>query len=558
MADKISDFKQKLSQMQSARSTWESHWQELVDYIVFFFQDIVTRGTPGRKKGSLLYDTTATVAALDFQNGLYGTMTNPALPWFALKTENEDLMDNAQIKIWLQWLERQFYNVFNRSNFYSKIKEIYLGLGTLSTAPLFIGEHFSHLAYFEPLNLGECFIDVDQYGKVDTLYRVFEMGPRQMAQKWGTAKLSEKTQEKLKANKLTEKVTVVHVVEPRENRDPEKLDSKNFPFTSVYYEQDSEEKFLEEGGYREFPFCVPRFFTAPGEVYGRGPGMIALPEIKELQAMKADISQASQLRLRPPLILPHDGFLGPLNLTPFAVNFYRNDGNPAQDRIGSIPVGGEVAYPDKELETKRHFIRQIFFNQLFEAMQDPRATLGQVLLSNQKDMERLGAFLGQTQDDLFNPMFDRLLSIMIRRFEPEWQAGTLPPPPEELAGENLRIDYISPLAKAQRQAELQGIIQTMEFVGNTMQVNPAVVDNFDVDGAARDYADMSSFPSKRVRTPEQIQEIRQQRAKQEQAQAEAAMAMEAVKTAPNLAKGPEPGSPMEQMMAAAQEGQGNE
>lgn len=550
---KVSDKKQKLSQLQSSRSTWEPHWQELIDYIVFFFQDIVTQGVPGAKKGGKLCDTTGTMAAVDFANGLYGVITNPALPWFALKTEDENLMENGEVKVFLQWLERQYYSVFSRSNFYSKIKQIYLGLVSLSTAPLFIGEHFQNLAYFEPLNLGECFIDVNQYGEVDTMYRCFEMSPRQMEQKWGFKNLSDKVRTALEGNKISEKITVVHAVEPRRERDPERRDNKSFPFESVYFEKGAEDQVLEEGGYREFPYCVSRFFTAPGEVYGRGPGMIALPEIKELQAMKADITQASQLRARPPLILPHDGFLGPLKLAPFEPNYYRNDGNPAQDRIGTIPVGGDVGYPDKELETKRNFIRQIFFNQLFEAMQDPRATLGQVLLNNQKDMERLGPFLGQLQNDLFNPMFDRLMAIMMRRYEPLWQAGVLPPPPKILHGENLRIDYISPLAKAQRQAQSQGIIQTVDFIGTVMKVDPQVVDNFDMDGSCKDFADSSGFPNKRVRSPEQVQEIREGRAKAQQAAEAAQMAQGAVAAAPALSKAPEPGSPLEKLMGGGGE-----
>ena len=545
----IADYKQKLGLMQGARSTWEPHWQELVDYLLYFFQDIITTGTPGAKKGTALCDTTGTVAAVDFANGIYGVLTNPSLPWFALKTENDDLMEDSEVKRFLEWLERQYYTVFQRSNFYTGIKTIYLGLAGLCTAPLFIGEHFRNLAYFEPLNLAECFIDVNQYGEVDTLYRVFELSARQMEQKWGRDRLSDRARNALADNKGINRFQVVHAVEPRSNRDPARLDNKHFAFASVYFEKGEEgADFLEEGGYREFPYCVPRFFTAPGEVYGRGPGMMALPEVKELQAMKGDISQAMQLRLRPPLVLPHDGFLGPMKLTPFGINYYRGDGNPAQERIGSIPVGGEAAYPDKELETKRQFIRQIFFNQLFEAMQDPRATLGQVLLSNQKDMERLGPFLGQLQNELFNPMFDRLFAMMVRRFTPLWKAGVLPGPPPVLAGENLRIDYISPLAKAQRRAEAQGIIQTMDFMAGAMRVNPEVPDNFDLDGASKHYADLSGYPNKLVRTPEQVEEIRTRRAQVQQAQQAALAALEAAKAVPGLGKGAEPGSPLQALM----------
>jgi hypothetical protein len=320
---------------------------------------------------------------------------------------------------------------------------------------------------------------------------------------------------------------------------------------SVYLE-DATNIILEESGFKEFPYVVSRYFVASGEVYGRGPGMVALPDIKELQQKRQDILKAAQKKLSPPLLLPNDGFMGqPIRLTPSGINFINSDGN-MNEKIGVFPVAQDLGYDEADMEATRNRIGRIFFNDLMILAQDKEVTATEFIQVAQEKMQMLGPFLGRLQTERYNPIFDRVFNIL-------WDAGEIPPPPEVLIqnGGNLRVEYISPLAKAQRMSESQSIIQAVGFAGQAAAVDPGVIDVLDLDEAVRHVAENAGMPQKMIRTEDEVAAIRQAKAQQAQQMQQAQMLMQGAKTLPALAKGPEPGSPMDALTQSLQQGAGN-
>ena len=546
-------YKRRLAEMESQRDTWSAHCQEIVDYIMPFRQDIVSpeSAPKGAKKMMKIYDSTATHALLLFAAGMASRMANASIPWFKIRTEFEELEENREVKIWLEQLERLYNFVFNKSNFYTADHEAYIDSGGFGQSVIYIGEHPRWRVYFDCLNVGECFVACNQYGQIDTLYRRFEMSAKALAEKFGRDKVSPRVMQYLEANKYDQPVMVVHAVEPRQDREPGKKDRRNMPWKSVYFEYGNNH-LLDEGGYKEFPYVVSRYFVASGEIYGRGPGMVALPEVKELQQKRRDILKAGQKKLSPPLLLPNDGFMGqPIRLTPSGINFINTDGN-LQEKIGVFPVAQDLGYEESDMEASRQRIGRIFFNDLMILAQDKEVTATEFIQVAQEKMQMLGPFLGRLQSERYNPIFDRVFNIL-------WDAGEVPPPPEILvrAGGELRIDYISPLAKAQRISESQGILQTAGFVGQVAAINPGVLDVLNWDEAVRHVAENAGMPQKLIRTEDEVDQIRN--AKQKQMQQEQLMQamVEGSKALPALAKGPQPGSPMEGINQALQEGAGN-
>ncbi len=549
MAAKATDLKQRLSDLKNARSTWESHWQEIVEYILPFRQGITTKDVAGTKKMTQIFDSTATHALQLFAAGLCSRLTNASLRWFRVMPENYRLAENKRVKMWLEEVEQIYNIVFNKSNFYTAIHESYIDEAAFGTSAMYIGVHPRWKAYFDTLNLAECYVALNQYGQIDTVFREYEMTARAMQQKWGN-KISDKAKAHLESNKPDENVMVLHAVYPRKDRDTAKVDNRDMKWAEVYMEPDGEH-IINESGYKEFPYCISRYFVASGEVYGRGPGMIALPDVKMLQQMEQDILKAGQKKLSPPILLPSDGFLGPIKLTPNGINFYRGDA-AMQEKIGVFPAPEDLGYAEEKLEQKRNQIGRIFFNDLMLLAQDKEMTATEFVQVAQEKMQMLGPFLGRLQTEKFNPLFDRVFNIL-------WDAGEIPPPPMELirAGGGLRIDYISPLAKAQKNSENRGIMQTFGFVGQIAAVTPDILDVMDWDESVRRVGENSGMPQTLIRSPEDVAGIRQMRQKKQQAMEMAQMMQEAGKTVPALSKGPEPGSPMEQINQALQQGAGN-
>ena len=75
------------------------------------------------------------------------------------------------------------------------------------------------------------------------------------------------------------------------------------------------------------------------------------------------------------------------------------------------------------------------------------------------------------------------------------------------------ISIVSPLATAQRAVALQGITSFLSFIGQAAQFKPDIMDNVDVDEAARDYADITGVRYGILRPESEVKQIRQTRAK---------------------------------------------
>jgi hypothetical protein len=543
LAANAQEIKDRLRDLKSERGTYDSHIDEIVQYLIPFRQRVTSQNTLGQKTMDFIMDSTPTHSLLLFAAGLCGLLTNASVPWYAITTENDDLMDNQDVKRYIDIVKQTFDSVLNKSNFYNQIHEVYLDLGSFGTGLLFVGEHHRHLCYFKAISPAQTYIGENRYDEIDTLYRVFRLTARQMVHWWGIGKVSEKVQEAAKS-KPFETFEIIHAVYPRKDRDPGKIDKLNKPYVSAYVESEAI-KILVEDGYDEFPYMVPRFFVMSGETYGRGPGMLALPDVKMLNRMEKDILASGQKKLNPPLLLPNDGFVGQLKLVPGAANFFRADSN-MQEKIGTFPVADDLGYAEEKLEQKRNQIRSIFYNDMLQLVQDADMTATEFLKRAEEKLRLLGPLEGRTRSDLFSPMFDRIFSIFLFR-------GVLPPPPRVLWGENLKIDYISPLAKAQRTAEVESISRTIQMLGMVGQVKPEVFDNFDLDEISKAIAEINGLPSKLILSDDQVKIIREARAQQLAAHQQAAMLSELGKQIPNLSKEPGKGSPMEAIMGMGQE-----
>jgi hypothetical protein len=128
------------------------------------------------------------------------------------------------------------------------------------------------------------------------------------------------------------------------------------------------------------------------------------------------------------------------------------------------------------------------------------------------------------------------------------RAGEFGEMPAEL--ENVRVEYESPLAKAQRSGEVETILTTLEAVAGMDEIQPGIMDNFKLDDAAVYIAERRGYPAKLLNSEEERAEIRADRAQAEQQQValeQAAMAAKAGKDAAGAAKDLPPGT-LEGMM----------
>ena len=306
MADdpKASALLARYKTLQTQRQHWESHWQEVADYIVPRKADITKKRTAGDKRSELIFDGTAIHAAELMAASLHGMLTSAATPWFSLRYEDDALNGDDTAKEWLEAATDVMYAHLARSNFQEQIHELYSDLVTFGTGVLFIEADDNEGVRFSTRHIAECFVSEDERGRVDTVFRKYTTTARAAQSQFDN--LTRRI-EKLATTDPYKEIELLHIVMPREERNPKLKTKINKPYASIFIDPD-EKQVLGEGGFDELPYCVPRFLKASFELgYGRSPSMTALPDTKMLNKMSEIVIRASQLQIHPPLMVPTMG-----------------------------------------------------------------------------------------------------------------------------------------------------------------------------------------------------------------------------------------------------------
>ena len=493
----------RFDRLKTQRQNWESHWQEVADYMQPRKADVTKSRSKGDKRTELIFDSSPLQSVELLSASLHGMLTNPSTPWFSLKFKNEGMEGEDEAKAWLESATEVMYSAFNQSNFQQEIFELYHDLITFGTAAMFIEEDDEDNLKFSTRHINEIYISENDKGRIDTVFRKFRISARAAIQKFG--KVSTHIAVTAKKDPY-EEVEILHAVYPRSDFNPTKQDKENMPFESIYMDADSGDE-LSVSGFKEFPFVVPRYLKASHEIYGRSPAMTALPDVKMLNEMSKTIIKSAQKQVDPPLLVPDDGFLLPVRTVPGGLNFYRAG---TRDRIEPLNIGANNTLGLNMEEQRRNSIRNAFYvNQLM--MQDgPQMTATEVIQRNEEKMRLLGPVLGRLQSELLKPLIDRSFAILMRR-------NLFAQPPEFLSGQDIEIEYVSPLAKAQKSTELSSIMRAIEIMGSLSNVAP-VFDHINMDKLVRHLTNIVGVPQKILKPQSELNAERQEQAAQAQQQ----------------------------------------
>ena len=496
-------LKDNLSRLQEKRSNWESHWQEVSDYMLPRKAEITKERTRGDKRHTLIYDATAIHALELLAASLHGMLTSSANKWFSLRFKETELNSIDEAKEWLEDATSRMYDAIAKSNFQQEIFEAYHDLIAFGTSCLMIEEDQEDILLFSARHIKEIYIQENKKGYVDTIYRRFKMPSQAAADKFGLENVSRDLVNKARKNPFDD-VQLVHVVRPRLDFDPNKQDKKNMPFQSIYMEYESGH-IISIGGFKESPYVIPRYLKASTEQYGRSPGMNALPDVKVLNKMVENSLKAAAKQIDPPLLIPDDGMLAPVRMSPGSINYYRSG---SRDRIEPLNINANKATTLNAENQRRDAIVKMFHVDQLVISENRNMTATEVLQRQEEKMRILGPVLGRLQSELLSPLIIRIFNIMLRQ-------GLFQPSPDILQSQELNIEYVSPMALAQRSQELQSIMRGLELFGSLGQTMP-VMDYIDENGFIKQIIDILGLPAKMIKSDAQVQEIREQRAAEQQ------------------------------------------
>ena len=529
MADTMrQQLDRRLSKLRNERDKgWLPLWRDISDHIA---PDMGrwngTEVNEGKRRDNLIINSTGRSALKVLASGMFSGMTSPSRPWFKLATPDAALMEFGPVKSWLHQAELAMQDVFARSNLYNVLPTLYAEQGAFGVGAIACMPDDDEFIRFYNFTAGSYMAATSARQQVDTLYREFKMTARQMEQQFGKEALSS-TAQTLLDNNPNAWVDVCHAVEPNDSRIVTRGDSKNMPIRSVYWEKGGDQdKTLRESGFKTSPIMVPRWDVNGENVYGSGPGSVALGDTKALQLMEKRKAQMLEKGVNPPMGAPASLRGQRASILPGDIT-YLDQSSVGQGfaplyQIDSSWYGalrGEIMAHEER-------INSAFFVDLFlmiSRMDDVR-TATEIAARKEEKMLMLGPVLERMNDELLDPLIDRVFSLMMEQSAPRW-AGLLqgnpmlPPPPKELAGMDLNVEYVSILAQAQKALGVSGIERAIGFAGNLAGIKPDIIDKIDFDQAVDEYTAMLGVPPTIIRSDEAVAQLRQSRAQEQQQQA---------------------------------------
>lgn len=536
-------LRERYNQLKTERAGggWETHWRELSEFLM---PRAGRFNTGDRNKindidYSKVLDSSAIKDVHVLGAGLMAGMTSPARPWFRLTTGIADLDEVEAVKEWCSDVTKLMLEIFARSNTYRALHTMYEELGVFATGASIILPNFDNVIHHYPMTIGEYVLATNDEGRVNTFGREFDMTVAQIVRRFGYKNCSKNVRQLYDRGQLGTWITVQHIIEPREDREYGKMDAKNKRFRSTYIEYSKDgfkdaEGILQDGGFNRFPGVCPRWMVHGGDIYGVGPGTEALGHVKSLQHQAFRKAEGIDYQVRPPLSMPASMRGQEGDALPGGILYH--DGNNPQGIKSAFEVNLNLQHLLLDIQDVREMIKSVFYADLFMMIaNDTRSniTAREIAERHEEKLLMLGPVLERLHDEMLSPLIDITFDYMI-------EARILPPPPQELNGVNLNVEFVSMLAQAQRAVGVSGVERLVTFVGQVAvaKQDMGVWDKLDMDRIIDGYADMTGVDPKYILGNEQIAIIRDQRAQQQQAMQQAAMAEQMANTANKLGNTP--------------------
>jgi hypothetical protein len=406
--------------------------------------------TQGQKRTDKIFDATAPTSLHEFASRLQAGLTPTFARWSKLRP-GKMVPPEAQEDVARKMEEytEEVFDVLHNSNFDSQAHEAYMELG-VGTASLIADEDIDDVVRFQAIPLSQLMLDPGRHGQIDGRFRFRKMGVREMVVTWPQAAWPQEIQTALAAQNDTE-------FEIREStvRDWTQLGTE----THHHYVWIENPMFLiakyTYAGAGACPWINARWSVAAGEVYGRGPLISALPDIKVLNALSQLTLENAELAVAGIWQAEDDGVVNPgqIRLVPGTIipKAMGSRGLEPLQPPGRFDVGMMKAE-----ELKQAIKRALFDEGLGPPTGTPMSAT-EVAERMQDLYRRMGSAYGRLQRELVQPVIRRVIHILVKR-------GRIVLPSATPSIVDIRSE--SPLSSAQNQ---QDVMRFQGFVGQLLQ-----------------------------------------------------------------------------------------
>lgn len=519
---------------------WRNEWTDIRKYLApktgRFWDRAERRPAEGGSDRKAIINSIGQKARKIAVAGLKGGLTPRSLPWLKMGLFDPDLEKWEPVREWLALTTRILLSTLGSTNFYSAIMNVYGEEMTFGTGAWKVIEHPDKIVHFKHWTVGSYLLVQDEFGEVTTAFREWPMRIADAAKLYGKDRLSVARRGMLEKNPDAY-MMVVKAIFPRDDiKRAGLIGPKGMKWASVVWEDGCEAgKVLKESGFESKPFMTPRWDTVEEDPYGNEcPGMEVLPDVKMLQKLELEKLLGVEKINAPPMNVP-PGFKGRLSLDARAKNEMPSAGGKVEPTIQLQHGVRDIREEIRDVEQR---IKDGYFNDLFLMFigEDKQMTATEVIRRHEEKLSLLGPVIERQSDELLTPTLARVYQIMARD-------GRLPLPPKELRNKELRIEYISLLAQAQKAVGTNAVERGLDLVGRIADIQasttgqyPEILDKVDFDSTLDDYADKIGWSPENIRSTVEANRRRQGRAQAQQGAMQAEQMGQMAETAAKLSQ----------------------
>ena len=479
-----------------ARMPYEDKWDQIAPMVRPIREEFSAVRDEAGFRGVRNYDSTGPTALDEAGAAIYSMMTSADNIWAPVEFESRALREDPAAARWLEGVNEVLFRTFDPgvSNFYTEAPEAILdciafGPGAFYSARPPGADYFIDQA----LPLVECFAQRDAFGALSAFDRRYSMSRFAIRDQFPRAPLPPAFIQRLN-NHPDERVEVLHTVW----REPGATGARRFTSAYILLEH-GKPLLLQKGGYDEMPFFYPGWSWASGEAYPRGRGEFALADAQILSEMGRTALVQGQRVAEPPLATHND--IGALvSLEPNAVNAGAID-DYGRQLVQPIQLSGSMPVTLEMQNQRREAIREIFYHSMLSLVGSPTPSVVEILKRDERRDQSMAPNLARLMAQFFAPLILRRFSILMR-------AGQFEPAPVQAQGGNLRVRFVSPLAKAHRSQKAMATLQTVEAVAQVAAVDPEARFVLNGENAARHIADGFAAPDDVLWSRDEAQERR--------------------------------------------------
>lgn len=491
---------------QGVKTNWAETYEDALDYAAPG-RNTFDEEFPGQEKTNKgkVFDSTAISAMHKFASNIQSSLTPSMRSWIKLQP-GATVDDTTEARETLAEITDTMFAHINNSNFDTQIAESYLDL-SIGTGALLVqkGPSQSRPLQFTNVPLSQLFLEEGPHGRVDVAFRKHKVALRNIIDMWPDGSLNDELQERME-RKPDDQINLIEATIPdkvqvfnRQIDAMEEIDGYRYIVVA-----ENQAHVIVEREQRSSPWVIFRWSALPGEMYGRGPVLQALPDIKTINKTKElllkaasigtfgmytatdnDVMNVENIKFGPGVIIPVESNAGGVRGASLAPLTTSSDVNLAQIVINDL----------------RQSINEMLFAEPLGPVDLPVKTATEVSLRQQELSKRIGSAFGRLQFELITPLINRVLDLLDEQ-------GLIDIGPYRVDGNVIAIQHISPLALAQNEEEFSNMLRYAETLTNLFGPQIAL-GLLNPDVFSRVAADKLNVPQEVVPTEQQFEVLKQ-------------------------------------------------